>query len=40
MDGDAPLPPLAPTPPNWSRAADHARELGLGSLEKRLRERA
>ncbi len=40
MDADAPLPKLAPTPPDWTRAADHAHELGLGSLEKRLRERA
>jgi DNA polymerase-1 len=39
MDADAPLPKLAPTPPDWARAADHARELGLGSLEKRLRDR-
>ena len=39
MDADAPLPPLAPTPPDWSRAAAHARELGLGTLEKRLLER-
>jgi len=40
MDADAPLPPLAPTPPDWARAAAHARELGLGNLEKRLLERA
>jgi len=40
MDAEAPLPKLTPTPPDWARAADHARELGLGSLEKRLRERA
>jgi DNA polymerase I len=40
MDADAPLPKLGPTPPDWARAADHARELGLNSLEKRLRERA
>jgi 5'-3' exonuclease len=39
MDADAPLPRLAPTPPDWARAADHARELGLGNLEGRLRER-
>ncbi len=39
MDADAPLPKLGPTAPDWSRAADHARDLGLGSLEKRLRER-
>lgn len=40
MDTGAPLPKLAPTPPDWKRAADHARELGLGALERRLRERA
>jgi DNA polymerase-1 len=39
MDSDAPLPKLKATPPDWSRAADHARELGLNALEKRLRER-
>jgi DNA polymerase-1 len=39
MDADAPLPALAPTPPDWTRAAEHARELGLGALEGRLRER-
>jgi DNA polymerase-1 len=36
MDPEAPLPKLAPTPPDWTRAADHARELGLDSLGKRL----
>jgi DNA polymerase-1 len=40
MDADAPLPKLKPTPPDWPRAAEHARELGLGALEGRLRERA
>jgi 5'-3' exonuclease len=40
MDAEAPLPKLKPTPPDWTRAADHARELGLGALEGRLRERA
>ena len=39
MDADAPLPKLKPTAPDWARAADHARELGLGALEGRLRER-
>jgi len=39
MDAQAPLPDLGPTPPDWARAADHAHELGLGALEKRLRER-
>jgi DNA polymerase-1 len=36
MDPEAPLPKLAPTPPDWTRAADHARELGLDSLGTRL----
>ena len=36
MDPQAPLPKLAPTPPDWARAAAHARELGLDSLAKRL----
>src|SRR3954452_4328651 len=40
MDAEAPLPKLKATPPDWAGAADHARELGLGALEKRLRERA
>ena len=39
MDAGAPLPALAATPPDWARAAEHARELGLGALEGRLRER-
>jgi DNA polymerase-1 len=39
MDAKAPLPKLKATPPDWARAADHAKELGLGALEKRLRER-
>ena len=39
MDAKAPLPKLVPTPPDWGRAADHARGLGLGNLEARLRER-
>jgi hypothetical protein len=40
MDADAPLPPLEPTPPDWTRAAAHASELGLGALAGRLEERA
>ena len=40
MDADAPLPPLAPTPPDWKRAAAHASELGLGALAGRLESRA
>jgi DNA polymerase-1 len=40
MDPEAPLPQLAPTPPDWARAAAHVRELGLESLSKRLLERA
>jgi DNA polymerase-1 len=39
MDAKAPLPKLKATAPNWAGAADHAAELGLGALEKRLRER-
>jgi DNA polymerase-1 len=39
MDAQAPLPKLQATPPDWAGAADHTRELGLGALEKRLRER-
>jgi DNA polymerase-1 len=39
MDADAPLPKLKATPPDWAGAADHAQELGLNALEKRLRER-
>jgi DNA polymerase I len=39
MDAKAPLPKLRATPPDWARAADHANELGLGALERRLRER-
>jgi 5'-3' exonuclease len=40
MDTKAPLPKLGPTPPDWARAAAHARELGLGTLATRLTERA
>jgi DNA polymerase-1 len=40
MDGDAPLPPLVPTPPDWARAAAHAEELGLGGLATKLAARA
>jgi DNA polymerase-1 len=40
MDAKAPLPKLKATPPDWERAADHAKGLGLGALEKRLRERS
>jgi len=36
MDADAPLPELAPTPPDWARAASFATELGLGNLASRL----
>jgi DNA polymerase-1 len=39
MDAKAPLPKLKATAPDWAGAADHAAELGLGALEKRLRER-
>ena len=40
MDAEAPLPQLAPTPPDWACAAAHACELGLDGLAKRLLERA
>ena len=36
MDAKAPLPPLAPTPPDWPRAAEHTRELGLNALAGKL----
>ena len=39
MDAAAPLPPLAPTPPDWARASATASELGLNALAKRLAER-
>lgn len=40
MDAEAPLPDLGPTPPDWARAAEHARGLGLNALTKRLSERS
>ena len=40
MDADAPLPKLAPTPPTWARAAEHARGLGLNTLADKLAARA
>jgi DNA polymerase-1 len=40
MDASAPLPPLAPTPPDWSRASEHARGLGLNGLADKLAARA
>jgi hypothetical protein len=40
MDGDAPLPKLKPTPPDWARAAAFADELGLGGLSTKLAARA
>jgi DNA polymerase-1 len=40
MDAAAPLPELAPQEPTWARAAEAARELGLGALAGRLDERA
>jgi DNA polymerase I len=39
MDPKAPLPQLAPTPPDWARAAVHVRELGLEGLATRLESR-
>jgi DNA polymerase-1 len=40
MDAEAPLPPLAPTPPDWQRAAEHTRGLGLNTLADKLASRA
>jgi DNA polymerase-1 len=40
MDAGAPLPELVPQQPDWTRAAAHAAELGLGALSRRLAERA
>jgi len=39
MDANAPLPALGPTPPDWSRAAEHVGGLGLGNLAGRLEAR-
>ena len=40
MDAKAPLPRLAAQKPNWARAAEAAKELGLGALAGRLESRA
>ncbi|MFZ1881776.1 MAG: 5'-3' exonuclease [Gaiellaceae bacterium] len=40
MDPEAPLPKLAPTPPTWANAAEHARDLGLNTLADKLAARA
>ena len=40
MDAKAPLPRLAAQKPNWARAAEAAKELGLGALAGRLELRA
>ena len=40
MDADAPLPKLGSTPPDWARAAEHARGLGLNTLADKLAARA
>jgi DNA polymerase-1 len=39
MDAGAPLPDLRETPPDWSRAAAAARDLGLDALSRRIAER-
>ena len=39
-DGDAPLPALKPTPPDWKGAAAYADGLGLGGLATKLAARA
>jgi DNA polymerase-1 len=40
MDASAPIPELPDQEPTWPRAAEKARELGLGALSKRLAERS
>ena len=40
LDAKAPLPTLAPRPPDWAQAAEAARALGLGALAARLARRA
>jgi 5'-3' exonuclease len=40
MDASAPLPELAPTPPDWRQAEAWARENGLNGVANRLAERA
>jgi DNA polymerase I len=40
MDGDAPLPKLEPTPPDWAGARAYAADAGLNALATRLAERA
>ncbi|MGH3137455.1 MAG: 5'-3' exonuclease [Gaiellaceae bacterium] len=38
MDREAPLPPLPDVAPDWTSAADHARELGLPGVARRFEE--
>jgi len=38
MDREAPLPPLPDVAPEWTAAADHARELGLPGVARRFEE--
>ena len=40
LDRSAPLPPLPDVSPDWSAAAGHARELGMGGLASRFEEAA
>jgi DNA polymerase-1 len=40
MDASAPVPELAPQEPDWAGAAEHAAELGVGGLARRIAERA
>jgi len=40
MDAKAPLPRIAAQKPNWARAAEAAKELGVGALAGRLEARA
>jgi DNA polymerase-1 len=38
MDREAPLPPLPDVEPNWTAAAEHARQLGLAGVAGRFEE--
>jgi hypothetical protein len=39
MDREAPLPPLPDVAPDWTAAAEHARQLGLAGVREGLRRR-
>jgi hypothetical protein len=38
LDRSAPLPPLLDVSPDWRRAAEHAREIGMMGLAGRFEE--